>query len=32
MLCRDMINKAEGVNMREKKQAREKDEFLRKEM
>lgn len=32
MLCRDVINKAEGVNMREKRQARQKDEFLRKEM
>ena len=30
MLCRNLINKAEGQEMRERKKAREKDEYLNK--
>ena len=32
MLCRNLINKAEGHQMREKQKAKEKDEFLKREM
>lgn len=32
MFARDMVNRAEGSHMREKKKAAEKDEYLKKQM
>ena len=32
MLCRNLLNKAEGQHMKEKRRAKEKDQFLRKQM